>query len=459
MFIKKDKFEAILNNMASMEKSMGIMAASIEHYPGLVDRRVNAYKTRQSQVAETANKYQGRSDYGNQLCQRIVDLRVAFSVPNRIFLMGNDKVKANKSEMKAAKEYLNSFLSLNGLDSSLPRDLSKESELEGQVLVQLVWDPNEKLPRIKYFPWKDTNYEIIAASEYLLTTKLKAKYTKNSVPKYIGDDVISFIAFHDRLNLYEGYPTCGPILKTLENLDKDLQDWRKLNFLFGHPTPHFKCETAEDAQAVNDMIRATGWHVGTAIATNSEFALKGPTGQESNMLMLSITTNAKVISGHTGIGIHFLGFANVMSNRATADSLGEPTEVILHSEIAAWTTFYRDLFRKAIMMRNANLNEPIKEDIVIPRLVPLTDRQWGVIKDVFKPLVDKKLVSHKTLLDNLPDVDADAEQERLDEEEKRAADKRAKDIEKFGNPAAQPGNEDNNQPPGNNPNNQNVQVR
>ena len=422
MFMKRKKFDAILANIDNMEKSMGIMAQQgIEQQYQISQRMATSYTTRDAQVAATRRKFRGADIHGNQIIQRIVNLRVAFSVPNRLFLIKNKDKDVSDSVLKDTKEFLKNFMKLNKLDSSLPRDLAKEVELQGSVLLVIEWDEKAKLPKIKYFPWKSLHPKIEQVDKYSIASPLKASFKVAGVEKKFEDDKLEFIAFNDELGDFEGYPTCGGILKTIENIDKDLIDWRKLNHLFAHPTPHFKCETKEEADAINNMISTVGWHVGTAIATNSEFSLKGTSGVEANLLMLSIQTGAKIISGHTGIGIHFLGFANVMSNRATADSMGEPTEVVLHAEITSWTSFYTSLFAKAIRMRNNELNKALPEDLVLPKIIPLTDRQWKVVKEIYMPLAEKGHITRETLLENLPEIDSDAELKRLEEEEAKIA--------------------------------------
>jgi hypothetical protein len=412
--------EMLTQNMAQLQ---AMIAAQQQTIDILYASRTNTrkYKTRKEQVAETRRKYRGGADFGNQIAQRIVNLRVAFSMPNRLFLIKNPVIgnDAADSAVKSTKDYLNAFMELNGLDSSLPRDLAKEAELQGQVAVRLVWDPKEKLPRLKYYPWEDTGYKVEPASKYLINGKNNLVY-KDELGKDVKlkDDEFVYIAFNDELNCFEGYPTCGGVLEAMENLDKDLMDWRVLNHLFAHPTPHFKCETSEEAEHLNTEIAAKGWRAGMSIATNSEFELKGTTGVEANLLMLSITTLAKIVSGHTGIAIHYLGFANVMNARATAESAGEPTEIVLHSEISSWNAFYKALFNKALALRNKELNGEIKPGLIIPKIVPLTDRQWDLIKNMWMPLAEKGLISEKTLLEKIPGLDADAEQERIADDEK-----------------------------------------
>jgi len=383
------------------------------------------YRTRKAQVEETRRKYRGGAEFGNQILQRLVNLRVAFSMPNRLFLIKNQLHKETSEQvLNDTKEFLTAFMELNGLDSSLPRDLAKEAEMQGSVALRLVWDPNAKLPRLKYYPWDGTGYEVKPVTEFLINGKNTLSYTGADGSKVkLNDRDFVFIAFNDELNCFEGYPTCGGILETIENLDKDLLDWRLLNHLFAHPTPHFKCESSDEADKINAELVAKGWKTGTAIATNSEFKLAGTTGVEANLLMLSITTNAKIISGHSGIAIHYLGFANVMNAKATADGMGEPTEIVLQSEINSWNTFYASLFAKAIQLRNSKLNGELPTNLVLPKIVPLTDRQWDIIKNIWMPLAAAGNVSSKTLLEKIPGLDVDAEMERIKDQEKVNAEK------------------------------------
>ncbi len=419
--MNRKNVEAIIQNTKNLEQQLGVLAASIEIFN---TTSTSTYTTRDSQITAVRKKYQGIADNGNALLQRLINLRVAFSVPNRLFLTKNSNIKATEQEVKDTKEFLNNFMALNNLDGKLPRDLAIEAELQGQVAIQIVWDPKAKFPRLKYYPWKSVGYTIKPTTQYLINSRLIFTGTINAIEKKFQDEEFVFIAFNDELNANIGYPTCGGILIEIENITKDIDDWRKLNHLFAHPTPHFKCETQEEADAINARITAKGWKVGTAIASNADFQLKGPTGAEGNLLMLSIQTCAKIISGHTGLGIHFLGFPNVMSNRATAESIGEPTEVVLHSEITSWHTFYAEMFRKAINIRNKKLNKALRNNIVLPKIVPITDRQWKTIEKIFMPILDKGWISHETFLDKLPDIDTDSELERIKEEDAKSKEKK-----------------------------------
>jgi len=443
MFGFKKKYYLQEKVIKSLESDVKMLATSVDSVTQLLANErpsSSTYATRASQVGEMIKKYHGLSTKGNVILQRCVNLRVAFSIPNRLFLIKNPLANVSDSVVKKAKEFLNEFLQVNNLDSYLPRDLAKEGEIQGSVACSLKWNETLKMPEIIYYPWNSTGYKIKEEKEsekYTINKRLKLSFTDTATSGTgevkIDSDNLIYIAFNDDLGVMDGYPTCGPILQIIDKMDSDITDWRALNHLFAHPTPHFKCETREEAIEIQNQIVNTGWKVGTAIATRGDLKLVGPSGVEAQMLMNSIQTLAKIISGHTGIGIHFLGFANVMSNRATADSMGEPTEVVLHSEISSWIKFYTDMFVKAIEMRNKKLHQGIDPTAVKPWLVPLTDRQWKVVENVYLPALEGGNLSRETFLANIPGIDADEEMEKIEEQEKQDEEKMRKKKEIFGN--------------------------
>jgi hypothetical protein len=381
---------------------------------------VSEYNTKQLQVDQIRKKYKGEGKHGNILLQRIINLRTAFTMPNRLFLIRNPQFEGSDKVVKEVKAFLYDFLNINNLDAYGPRDLTVESEKTGEILLEHTWDAINKNVALNYYAWDSPGYKIEPKdnnNKYKLNKKYKAEVSFEDKYLKIPDEKLSYIQFNEDANAIGGYPTCGPILHIIDDLEKDFKDWRCLNHLFAHPTPHFKCETSEDANAIMTLITQIGWRVGTAIATNSDFILKGPTGVEATMLMNSITTAAKLLSGHTGIGIHFFGFANVMSNRATADSMGEPTEVVLHSEMTSWKGFYNDMFKKAIATRNTLLAKTLPENAVQVKVIPITDRQYNVIKEIYMPLLENNNISRHTLFDNIPELDAANEEDRIKEQE------------------------------------------
>ena len=426
--VKKQYFDAIVENNKLLSMTSEVLMANLHHY-NIASRgnTNNPYNSWELQVAEAKKKYDGLADWGNQLSQRIINLRVALSVPGGISIAKNPNYNGEVEEAIKAEEFLLEFLDYNTLDMTYPRKMAIEAELQGNVLLQLTWAEKDKLPVVNYYARDEYGYVIEATPKNAAKPKLTATYTLGSKETVFNDDAMVFIAFNDIAGNWQGYPTIGGVLRYLENLEKDTMDWRKLNHLFAHPTPHFKCETKDEADAVNAMIVSTGWQVGTAIATNSELKLVGVAGTEVTLLQSAITTGAKVVSGHTGIGIHFLGFANVMSNRATADSMGEPQEVTLQTEISMWQAFYTDLFRKAIRMRNKEINKSIPEDAFVASILPMTDRQWKILREVYMPSVGQNLLSRETYLDNVPGLNVKQEKERIEKE----AEEKAKKLEEF----------------------------
>ncbi|GAH41096.1 unnamed protein product, partial [marine sediment metagenome] len=70
-----------------------------------------------------------------------------------------------------------------------------------------------------------------------------------------------------------------------------------------------------------------------------------------------IVSLVKLISGNTGIPVHFLGFVDLMSNRATAEDLINMINAATTKERQTWIGAYEEVIKKAMDMWN-NAAEP-----------------------------------------------------------------------------------------------------
>ncbi len=227
---------------------------------------------------------------------------------------------------------------------------------------------------------------------------------RESMVQEIPDNSIDFI----------GLPVIAQVLGECENLHKALAGWRKANSFFAKWTPFFEAETWAEGKDIMKTLAASGWKVGTGFA-GKDYKLVGPTSGASTTLYNEIKTHAQIISGATGIPIHFLGFADVMSNRSTADSLTEPMEVIALTDMVRWRGFYEQLFDMAIKMRNDNINSELQAGVVKPKLAPVTDRQYERLTKFWLPAAEKGLVSKQLFLEQIPEIDEEEELKRLNQ--------------------------------------------
>lgn len=375
----------------------------------------NTYNSHSTQTIELISKYQAKAEYGSTLVKRLVNVAASLQIPNGVELEGKDT--------DAEYAYLKTFIEVNQLNEGVAIQLAKEAQFHGQVLVTLKWDPEKNMVKIYYMPWSEYDYKVQPIGLSNLTGPYKITWGEDEDQKSLEGIDIAFVAFnvvHDGVHI-EGFPTLGGLLMRIEAVSKDLIDWRTSNKLYAHPTPIFTCETQSEVDDLTSTLTSEGWTVGTAIAFRGKFVLAAAPNYHKTIVD-SIETNVKLISGGSGVAISWLGFADVMSNRATAESLGEPLEIVAASDMATWRSFYEELFDNVITFRNNNIDseQVLKTGMVKPKLKPMTDRQWKKLKDIFLPAAKSNLLTREGFLDEIPGFDLKKELDRIEEQEEEA---------------------------------------
>lgn len=374
----------------------------------------NSYASHYAQAVGLTDRYYGRNDHGNELVKRCINLQAAFVVPSEIELQ---VPKQPGQDDPPEMEFVKKFVALNRLNLGVSYLLAIQAGQTGQLLLRLnASNDDESLaPTVEYIPWIPTMYRVQAAGESVLKGPYVATWTdSNGRAVRLEDDELAFVAFNPDLNdperYVEGYPTLGTAINRLDQISKRMDGWDTSGQLFSQPTPFFKCASKSDADALMAMIEKKGWKVGTAIAANADFTMVSADLSAGQIMDLLMTTQVKLLSGSIGIAIHNLGWADVLSNRSTADSMGEPVEVASQADIGLWTAFYQDLFDKAIRMRNAKVGpgSKLREGVVKPNLLSKTDRQWAQVKDIWLPAAVANVIDQQMFLEQCPGVDVKA---------------------------------------------------
>jgi hypothetical protein len=124
-----------------------------------------------------------------------------------------------------------------------------------------------------------------------------------------------------------------------------------------------------------------------------------------------IITLMKLISGATGVPIHFLG-APELTTKYGADSSGllELIAMSTAKEREVWRGAYQELLVKAMRMRNAiEKKTPLNPDLVRVELPQVTKEQWDRIISTWMPLYREGAIRHTTLLEQIPGVNVEEE--------------------------------------------------
>lgn len=408
-------------------------STSNEHYTG------NPYKTYSSKINALTEKYNGESDWGCMTTRNIVDVRAAFIIGN-----GAKAIKQDGYTGTAERElkFIREFIRLNNLDKESPNDWAVGAELEGKALIRLIVDKEKRNIRTVYVPWSKYAYTVTADNPDLY------KYTKAF---YSGTDTLDVavgapttinqtrdVSFNLNENEFvymrfggstekvnEPIPKTALVLRQVEDLDKELWDWRKINSLFAAPTPTFMVETVEECERIQAWIKETNWRIGKAIViANGKFDLVCYSGEGFTTLKNALEADVTTVSGSTGVPVHFLGHPELLSNRATAISLLELIEMSTNKERDIWEGGYEELFQKAIILYNDAFNTGLNPDAVTAKIPFISSAKLEFIQKVYLPMYTENTISLETFLSYLTDVDVDEEIKRI-EEDKDKADKRS----------------------------------
>lgn len=384
----------------------------------------NKYQSYESAILEIENKYNGTADWGVIQTGNIIDLRAAFIMSEGLKLtepQGQESADDEESdEMKFAKD----FLDYNDLMEEVAQEFAKEAEIEGKVLLKLFWDKKANMVSARYISWLSTKYTIETNPQDYLDYQKAVWTPKDSQTKEtLEAPVFVYKKFGGRINKpNEAAPKVMKCLTQIDNLDQALRDLREINRLFAAPifTQIFKGDRQKAKAAAEDIDEAN-WKIKKALTTTAdEVKYVQPSMQGVDALVAEITNLAKMISGTTGVPVHFLGLPDLLSNRATADNLMDLAYASTLKERKIWTGAYLELLAKAMAMYNEKMGLSQKAKALKPALVGLeipfvSAQNWAAIEKVFLPLSLAGKISDELILSKIPGVDVKQELKRQEE--------------------------------------------
>lgn len=237
--------------------------------------------------------------------------------------------------------------------------------------------------------------------------------------------------FSGRTNkVNETMPKVAMVLRQMEALDKALWDWRNINHYFSMPTPYFKCETKEQAKAMNEVLEKINWKIGKTLAGVAEFSFVSTDMKGIDSLEKEIISNVKIISGETGIPVHFLGLPDLMSNRAVSTDLFELIVASTNKERHVWIGAYEEIFSKALIMANQGLQKQKFDPEAVGCEIPyVTAQKIKELSETWLPLYTANIIDLDYMLSMIPNVDAEKIKKDQNENDKKIL-KDIKDLDK-----------------------------
>lgn len=384
----------------------------------------NPYRSADKQVIELSRKYEGLADWGCQIARNMIDTRAAFTIGSGIKIYPKDEREPAERELS----WCNRFIDHNNLDEEIPQDWAREAEIEGKFLVRLIGNPAVKNPapfpngmvEVRYIPWTAHKFEI-RTQDGDYATYAEAVYRVDGMAEEIKLQPPEFVfkRFGGRTHkVNDVAPRLGAVLGQMENLDKALWDLRRINHLFASPTPWANAENAAEAQQLDAALRGINWKIGKLLVTGGlkNFELRSTDAAGVENLLKEVTVLAQILSGCSGVPVHFFGFPELLSNRATADNLLEMIIAATSRERRIWVGAYEELLQKAMTMANERFQAGLNPDLVGVDIPLVSSAKLKELTEVWLPLYLGSAISLETLLARVPEVDVQKELDRIKNE-------------------------------------------
>lgn len=404
--------------------------------------RGNEYNSYESAIPEIVDKYNAVADWGVIQTGNIIDLRSAFIIGQGINIV--DKTTGPKDNADREIAWVKQFLEYNGLDEVTAIQFATEAEIEGKFLGRLSLedvdksiDENGKMISVRFISWAKRKYKVKTDQEDY-TDYQSVTYRGKSSGRYRWKSAILeppdfvYIKFGGRIDEpNETQPKIMKCLTQIEYLDKALRDLREINRLFAGPTPYFKTSTKEAADQVMDEIaKNPNFRIGKAIASTAEFSFVAPDVAGVENLINEIVTLIKVISGTTGVPIHFLGLLDLLKNRATGENTRELVIAGTTKERSAWEGGFYEMIKKGMEKYNKEVQKTALDPRKIGVELPVyTEEQWLHLEKVLIPASQFGIISKEFVRDQIPGIDSKLEERRKTEADNTALDEAKREIE------------------------------
>lgn len=265
----------------------------------------NEYLTYGVQVAETYRKYNGQSAYGCASVRVIVDTRTAFIAGEGIALATDDE---------KFSAWAQSFLRDSKLSGSGFFEAVMGTEMTGRALFMMT-SRLGTFPLVKRIAYKGEAYRISSDGR---TVYLKEGNTERAYP---AERFLFIRTGGDDTGQDEPTTRVGLVLTDCENYERALKEIRLTNYTTSRITPTFKTESDSETTSLTANLKTAGWRIGQAFVGKAAFKYEGAPTSALDNLKTELSSTTKNISAVTGVPVHWFGWTDLMSNRATAEDL------------------------------------------------------------------------------------------------------------------------------------------
>lgn len=429
------KIESLRKQAEGIQKKIHALAegaSSIVYDPTIpppimrADSRGNPYRSYLSVVTAINRKYNNLEQYGCSLVKQVIDWRATQ-------IAGNG---ANvKSEDEQADKFLQEFSKYNKLDGYRFIEMVREGEMEGKCLLTLEIEQKdeddvdlefEQQVCVKHVSWVQKGYEVKTSDddyEEIIGVKIPAKDGQGEIN--LDPSMAVYVKLgSSRTIINQCVPRIANVLYDIDNLDRALADMRANNHLFGVSTPTIETPDESIADKLRRFVYGAGgklkWVLGTMFIGTGKLTFAEPSGKAIESLAKECETLAKIISAATGIPIHFLGYADLLSNRSTAEELMEMVNATTRIEREIWKSKLEELCIKAINLYNDTTGSSLSTAGISVEVPVVTMQMVDLLTSIYLPLQQAGVISMQTLRQRIPGIDPEKEEELIEEEKQES---------------------------------------
>ena len=381
------------------------------------DGYCNTHTDYSTQVCEVYAMLEAATPYGAEQTKSIYGYRVSFLAGEGI------RISADTPQLQ---EWIEGWLRTQGMSGRMLTDVVGDSEVVGQVLWTM--DEQGELTAWPSFIGNAIEPAWWPVYEGLKLTGINQRDAGgNYVPWLRADrDRFVFIRTGGHGNVArQPAPTTklGACIDSLKNYDRAVRQARELNNTSTRQSPSFKLND-EDATSVEDeqkyykALIDSGWGMGDPVVSHADFSIVSSDSKPVLTLQFEVAMIVKDLSSVSGVPPHWLGYTDLLANRATANSLFEAIAASTHVERQSWEDGLDELIRLARMVIPG---APAGEFTVTMPL--LSYQQFALRNDSLIALLKEGVIGREDVRGQLP-FDAqgpDAEDKAMRQQDQQVA--------------------------------------
>ena len=319
-----------------------------------------------TQTAEVYRMLEATAAYGSEQTLSIYGYRVAFLAGEGI------RVAADTPKLQ---EWIEGWLRVQGMNGRMLTDAVGDSEVVGQVLWTMddqgmltCWpsfigyegyDGHYLGPQSFTSDWQQPVWWPTFEGTRLTGIRQRDQGHNWQPWLEVGRDRFVYIRTGGHGNVARNpSPTTklGAVIDSVKNYDRAVREARILNNETTRQSPTFELHPVNDGADEQELaeyyegLADRGWAPGDPVITRGKFHIESSSSAPVETVSSEVAMIVKDLSAVTGVPPHWLGYTDLLANRATANSLFEAIAASTHIERLSWEQGIDEMVRMARMV-------------------------------------------------------------------------------------------------------------